>query len=69
MKSNLRKPLIIAVSKKLLMSKEVKSDLKNFSENSEMVKVYDDDIKDKSKVKRVYCCSGQFYFHMVNERN
>ena len=68
-KRNCRKPLIVMSPKKILRSKGVRADLKDFLEPSSFQTVIDDTTQNKANVKKVLVCSGQIYFDLVEKRN
>ena len=63
-----RKPMIVMSPKKILMLKDVQSDLEEFGEDKHFKPILED-INPKAGIKKVLICSGQIYFELNNRRN
>jgi 2-oxoglutarate dehydrogenase E1 component len=63
-----RKPLVVMSPKKILMSREVQSDLEEFGPDRKFRPVLED-TNPKQGIKKVLICSGQIYFGLNNRRN
>lgn len=66
-KHKIRKPLVILTPKSLLRANEAKSRKEDFT-TGKFLPVIDDEIKDKSSVKRVLITAGKVYYELVNYR-
>ena len=67
-KRDFRKPLAVMVSKRLLMSKQVRAPISEFLQPNEFQTVINDSMDDKSNVRKVLVCSGQVYFDLLEKR-
>ena len=67
-KGRQRKPLVIMSPKRILMMKDVQSDLEEFAPERSFHPVLGDSAA-KEGVKKVLVCSGQIYFELKNRRN
>ena len=66
-KQSHRKPLVVMSPKKILMLKDVQSNLEEFGEDRKFRPVLDD-VNPKDQTKKVLICSGQVYFDLNNRR-
>ena len=66
--TSLRKPVVIFSPKRLLKHKLVRSDISEFMENTEFIRIYDDDSVDKKNVRLILFCSGQIYFDLLEHK-
>lgn len=67
-KGDMRKPLVLMSPKKILMMKDVQSNLEEFGEDSHFQPVLSDTAP-TGQVKKVLVCSGQIYFELKNRRS
>jgi len=68
---NFRKPLVVAVSKKLLKYRGAESTIEDFEVGLRFHRVIEDknpDLVADSKVRKLLLCSGQIYYELENER-
>jgi 2-oxoglutarate dehydrogenase E1 component len=63
-----RKPLIVMSPKKILMSREVQSDIEEFGTDRKFRPIIED-TNPKAGIKKILLCSGQIYFDLNNRRN
>jgi 2-oxoglutarate dehydrogenase complex dehydrogenase (E1) component-like enzyme len=63
-----RKPLVVMSPKKILMSREVQSDIEEFGVDRKFKPILED-TNPKEGIKKVLLCSGQIYFDLNNRRN
>lgn len=68
-KNNYRKPLFLTYPEKLQLNENSYSPKEDFSQDKKFVKVIDDEMENKSNVKKVVFCSGQFYYDLIEKRN
>lgn len=68
-----RKPLVLLFPKKALMNKLSKSSMKDFTEVGKFRSVLPDgfakDINEPSKIRKIFVCSGQVYFDLIERRS
>lgn len=63
-----RKPLIVFTPKSLLRHKECVSDFQDFALNSHFQTVIAEDVRVKSKIKRIVVCSGKIYYDLLEHQ-
>lgn len=63
----MRRPLVVMSPKWILRHKLATSSLEELAEG-QFLNVINDDLTDKSKVKRVVLCSGKVYYHLLEAR-
>jgi 2-oxoglutarate dehydrogenase E1 component len=72
LKRSFRKPLILAMSKKLLRFKKANSFIEEFIEGTKFIKVRQECsqyiISNKNQVKMILVCSGQIYYDVIKRR-
>ena len=65
--SNMVKPLVVLMSKRLLRYKDAMSDVNDFTNGGFKPLIADDKVN-KKKAERIIVCSGQVYYDLLNER-